>query len=55
MNILTRQDVKTGKIFVDIILTEKEVAKLIEGKLIKGESPQVALQIVGYGDESAEG
>lgn len=51
MKILSRQDIKTGKIFVDIILTEKEVAKLIEGKVVNGELPEVAIQIVGYGDE----
>jgi len=55
MKIESRQDLNTGKIFADIILTEEEVKKLIDGKVVKGEVPNLAIQIVGYGEEKDKG
>lgn len=51
MEVLSRQDVSTGKIFANIILTKEEVEKLIAGGVVSGQEPQLAIQIVGYGDE----
>ena len=54
MNIMTKQDIKTGQVVADIVLTEKEVKKLVDGKIVTGDQPKLAVQIVGYGDESAK-
>lgn len=52
MKIMTRQDIKTGKVFVNIVLTEDELERLVDGKVVNGELPEVSIQIVGYGEES---
>ena len=54
MKILTRQDLTTGKIFADIVLTHREVLLIILGKVVSGEKPQVSIQIVGYGKEESK-
>ena len=51
MKILSRQELSTGKIFVNLVLTKEEVERLIAGKVITGEEPLLAIQIVGYGEE----
>lgn len=55
LKILSRQELSTGKIFVNIILTEEEVKRLISGKVINGEEPMLSIQIVGYGEEESKG
>ena len=55
MKILSRQEVKTGKIFVNLVLTKEEVEKLVAGKIVNSEDEHLSIQIVGYGDESTEG
>lgn len=55
MKILSRQELKTGKIFVNIILTNKEALRIIDGKVVNGEEPYLAIQIVGYGEEESKG
>lgn len=52
MKIVARQEVLNHKVFVNIVLTEDEVGKLVDGKVVNGELPDVAIQIVGYGEES---
>ena len=52
MKIESRQDLKTGKIFVNIILTEEEALRIIDGKVVSGEEQYLAIRIVGYGEES---
>ena len=54
MKIMSKQEIKTGKIFVNLILTKEEVKRLIDGKVINGEDSHLAIQIVGYGEEEAE-
>ena len=54
MKILSRQDLKTGKIFADVILTHREVLLIILGKVVKGEVPNLAIKIVGYGEEKSK-
>ena len=51
MKILSRQELSTGKIFVNIILTNKDALRIILGKVVSGEAPYLQVQIVGYGKE----
>lgn len=61
MQVMSKVDVATGRYFVDIILTNIEVTKLADGKVVTTELPEINVQIVGYGnrrlmmaDESCE-
>ena len=51
MKIMGRREVETNQLFVNIVLTKEEVEKLIDGKVVSDETPEIAVQIVGYGDE----
>jgi len=51
MKVESRQDVKEGKIFVNIVLTMDELERLYEGKVLNDDTREVSIQIVGYGDE----
>ena len=51
MKIMSRREIETNQLFVNIVLTKEEVAKLIDGKVIRDEKPEIAIQIVGYGNE----
>ena len=53
MKIMSRQDIKTGRIFVNLVLTKEEVEKVITGGVVDGEDWHLAIQIVGYGEEDA--
>jgi len=55
MKIMSRQDITTGKIFANLVLTKEEVERLIDGKVIAGEEPLLFIQIVGYGEEVEDG
>lgn len=55
MKILSRQDIRTGKIFVNIVLTNKEALRIIDGKVVNGEEPYLSIQIVGYGEDESKG
>ena len=54
MKILTRVETESGKIFANVILTKEEGEKLLGGGVVNGELPEVAIQIVGYGDDDKE-
>lgn len=51
MEIMTKQDIVTGQVFANVVLTEEEVEKLVKGKVVNGDVPEVSIQIVGYGDD----
>lgn len=46
MEILSRQELSSGKIFVNLVLTTEEVKKLIAGRVVNGEEPELATGIV---------
>lgn len=54
MKIQAMREETTDKIIVNIILTESEVKKLIAGGVVNGDEPQLAIQIVGYGEEEGK-
>ena len=54
MKIQAMREETTDKIIVNIILTEAEVKKLIAGGVVNGDEPQLAIQIVGYGEEEVK-
>lgn len=51
MKIMSRREIESNQLFVNIVLTEEEVKKLIDGKVVSDAKPEIAIQIVGYGDE----
>ncbi len=42
------------KVVINLVLTEKEVKRLIAGDVVSGEEEAVFVQIVGYGEEGSE-
>ena len=51
MKVQSRQDVKDGKIFVNVILTTDEMTNLSEGQVLNEDTPELSVQVVGYGEE----
>ena len=53
MKILTRQE-ELGKIFVNIVLTNEEALRIIDGRVVSEELPEIHIQIVGYGEDERD-
>ncbi len=51
MKVMNRVEEITGKVFINIILTEAEVDCLDDGETVKIDDDNLNVQIVGYGDE----
>lgn len=51
MKVQSKQDVQDGKVFVNIILTTDELARLFEGQVVNDDDRELSVQIVGYGEE----
>ncbi|KKM07919.1 hypothetical protein LCGC14_1729070 [marine sediment metagenome] len=51
MRVMNKVETETGKVFINIILTEKEVDQLEDGETIKIDDENLNVQIVGYGGE----
>ncbi len=39
------------RVFINIVLTEAEANKIVDGKVVNYEDDEKVIQIVGYGDE----
>lgn len=41
-----KREIETNQLFVNIVLTQEEVKKLVNGKVVNDEKPEIAVQIV---------
>ena len=51
MKVMSRVDPETSRTYINIVLTEDEVKRLVDGKVVSVEDPHLVVQIVGYGQE----
>ncbi len=52
MKAISRVELSSGKIFINVVLTEEETKHLIEGNVVSFEDSHLNIQVVGYGEES---
>ena len=46
MKIMSRREIESNQLFVNIVLTKEEVEKLVAGNVVNDEKPEIAVQIV---------